>query len=188
MQKLISLAASLLLVACATGGTNGPTLSVTASPTDYQPFFAAGTGVIEGQALTQRSGAPATITGSGQTASGEEVSTAGKQLVTLDPATPYALEWYRMYGNTPIRFDAMPTDSLFRRARRTTTADDEGRFRFEGLPPGEYIVRTRINWTVPRDQFRSERRGGVAGSVVTVGAGERQQVQLNGLLTPVMVF
>lgn len=191
-MRFIAVLAALTLAGCASAakpsGDAIPSATST-SAEEYRTYLMTGTGIVEGRALTERSGATVTLEGPGHVMrETDDVVVAAKQTVTLDPATPYALEWYRRYGNTPARFDEVPSDSLFKRARRVTKTDDKGNFRFEGVPPGQYILRTRVSWTQARDQFRSERRGGVAGAVIPLGDGEHKIVTLNGLVTPPMVF
>jgi hypothetical protein len=189
-MRFTAVLAALTLAACASAGkSSADAMPSATSAEEYRTYLMTGTGIIEGRALTERSGATVTLEGPGHVMrESDDVIVAAKQTVTLDPATPYALEWYRRYGNTPARFDEVPSDSLFRRARRVTRTDDKGQFRFEGVPPGQYILRTRISWTQARDQFRSERRGGVAGAVIPLGDGEHKNVTLNGLVTPPMAF
>lgn len=188
-MRVIAVLAALSLAGCATGGASGVVVPARTSPEEYRVYLSTGTGVIEGRAFAKRSGESVIVEGPMESMRlGDDVRVAAKQPVTLDPATPYAMEWYQRYGNSIIRFEAVPTDSLFRRARRTTVTDENGRFRFEGLPPGDYILRTRISWMQPRDQFRAERRGGVAGTVIPLEAGEQKTVSLNGLVAPPTVF
>jgi len=188
-MRLIAVLAAVSLAGCATGVASGVAVPASTTPDEYRSYLTTGTGVIEGRAFAKRSGESVIVEGPLESIRLEDdVRVAAKQPVTLDPATPYAMEWYRRYGNSIARFEAVPTDSLFRRARRTTVSDENGRFRFEGLPPGEYIVRTRITWMQPRDQFRAERRGGVAGTVIQLDAGEQKTVSLNGMVAPPTVY
>ena len=111
-----------------------------------------------------------TISDNARTASGSDV--------TLDPATPYAMDWYMKSGTSLRRFANAPNDAAFRAARKTTVADESGKFKFDGLPAGRYIVRTTTTWQTPRDSYRMMTQGGVASAVIDLGEGEQKTVIL----------
>lgn len=134
---------------------------------DYLPYSESGTGSIEGQAfLTTRGG---------------DVKRAAGRLVTLDPATTLGIDWYNRIGSTSVLlFDATPPDSIFTARRRTTTADADGRFRFDSLPAGSYIVRTTVTWEIPGTiSGTMETQGGVVSAIVPLKAGERKKIVLS---------
>ena len=189
---MLALGATLLAFACKSSGgstsTNSapaPATATAADPTatavaaDYYPYSKAGTGVIDGQAfvvvrggdvLLDTKGYLTTISDNARTASGNDV--------TLDPATPFAMSWYMKEGTSLRRFANAPKDAAFRAARKTTVADEAGKFRFEGLPPGRYIVRTTITWQTPRDSYRMMTQGGVASVVFDLEDGETKTLIL----------
>ena len=119
-----------------------------------------------GDVLLDTRGYLTTLSDNARTASGNDV--------TLDPATPYAMTWYMKEGTSLRRFTSAPKDAAFRAARKTTVADDAGKFKFEGLPAGRYIVRTTITWQTPRDSYRMMTQGGVASAVIDLGEGEQK--------------
>lgn len=120
---------------------------------EYAPYLVPGTASVSGQGfLVQRGGAT--------------VRAAGRE-VTLDPATAYAMAWYTSSG---YGGDA----AIFIQARRTTTADADGRFTFSGLPAGRYIVKTNVTWEVP-SQTGTSVQGGMVSRVITVAAGEKKE-------------
>jgi len=156
----------------ATAARPAPASAVSA---EYYPYAQPGTGAIEGQAfvvvrggdvLLDQHGYLTTISDNARTASGNDV--------TLDPATPFAMDWYMKSGTSLRRFTSSPKDQTFRAARKTTIADGSGKFRFEGLPAGRYIVRTTITWKTPRDSYRMMTQGGVASAVLDLAAGEQK--------------
>jgi hypothetical protein len=189
-MKMLVFGVALLAFACKSSGgspsTNGAPAPATASTqdaakntaanpvaADYYPYSKPGTGVIDGQAfvvvrggdvLLDTKGYLTTISDNARTASGNDV--------TLDPATPYAMEWYMKEGTSLRRFGNAPKDAGFRAARKKTIADEAGKFKFEGLPPGRYIVRTTITWRTPRDSYRMMTQGGVASAVIDLVDGE----------------
>jgi len=196
MRTLVIVAAALAL-ACKSSGTpstNGSPAPVSQSTdsapssqkapassiaADYYPYSKPGTATIDGQAfvivrggdvLLDNQGYLTTISDNARTASGNDV--------TLDPATPFAMDWYMKSGTSLRRFTNAPKDAAFRAARKTTIADDAGKFKFTGLPAGRYIVRTTITWQTPRDSYRMMTQGGVASAVIELVEGEQKTVIL----------
>ena len=191
MRKLL-VAAALLSFACKSGGSPSTTTTPAPAPegaapssapsggavaADYYPYSKAGTASIDGQAfvvvrggdvLLDTRGYLTTISDNARTASGNDV--------TLDPATPYAMEWYMKSGTSLRRFTNVPKDATFRAARKTTVADEAGKFKFEGLPAGRYIIRTTVTWQTPRDSYRMMTQGGVASVVIDLAEGEQKTV------------
>lgn len=144
---------------------------------DYYPYSKPGTAEIDGQAfivvrggdvLLDTKGYLTTISDNARTASGNDV--------TLDPATPFAMDWYMKEGTSLRRFGNAPKDQAFRAARKTAIADEEGKFKFTGLPAGRYIIRTTITWKTPRDSYRMMTQGGVASAVIDLAEGEQKTV------------
>ncbi len=154
----------LVLTGCATAAGPPPVPRPLRGPTDaseYAAFAVDGSLELRGQAfLTTRGG---------------EVRVAAGRLVTLDPATTYAGEWFRRFGGDVEEFGVLPSDSRFGAARRTTTADAEGRFTFSDLVPGTYLLRTTVTWET--GSSFDDPQGGVVASVVTVA--ESAEVILN---------
>jgi len=126
-----------------------------------------------GDVLLDTRGYLTTISDNARTASGNDV--------TLDPATPYAMTWYMKDGISLRRFGNVPKDPTFRAARKTAIADESGKFKFEGLPAGRYIIRTTITWQTPRDSYRMMTQGGVASAVIDLAEGEQKTVIIRQL-------
>jgi hypothetical protein len=146
-------------------------LSMTTPPSvdEYAPYRLDGNSTITGQAfLTTRGG---------------DVKRGAGRSVTLDPATSYTRAWYDQIGLDRDRFGEMPSDSLFRSIRRTTTADADGKFSFRNLPPGTYLVRTTVTWEVPTGSayLPTEVQGGVVSVLAVVKGGETSELILNSL-------
>jgi hypothetical protein len=64
--------------------------------------------------------------------------------------------------------------------RRTVTADADGRFSFDNLPAGDYLIRTTIQWEPlhcgePGYSYCSTQSGAVGG-LVHLNAGEKKSV------------
>jgi hypothetical protein len=141
-------------------------IAITADSAEYARYRG-GTLELHGQAfLTTRGG---------------DVKLAAGRIVTLDPATRYAREWFRRFGASVSAFSTPAPDRLFVAARRTTTADAEGRFQFSGLAPGEYIVRTVVTWET--GSLTTPTQGGVVGTFVTIPRDVSSALIVNELLT-----
>lgn len=187
MRTLVFAAATLTL-ACGfrgSGTTNGAgtPASPAANPTagavgaDYYPYTKTGTASINGQAFVVVRGGDVLLDSHGYlTTISDNARTASGSDVTLDPATPYAMDWYMKTGTSLRRFGNAPKDPAFRAARKTAIADESGKFTFEGLPAGRYIVRTTITWKTPRDSYRMMTQGGVASAVVDLAEGEQKRL------------
>ncbi len=195
MRKLVIAGAGLALAlssACRSSsgstpadGAPGPAAPATpsaAAPTgavaaDYYPYSKPGTSVIDGQAFVVVRGGDVLLDGMGfLTTISDNARTASGSDVTLDPATPFAMDWYMKSGTSLRRFANAPKDEAFRAARRTTVADEAGRFKFENLPAGRYIVRTTITWQTPRDSYRTMTQGGVASAVFDLEESETKKL------------
>lgn len=126
-----------------------------------------GTGRIDGQAFLRRD-------------QGRLVTAAGER-VFLIPATAYATERFakmfagdrRAYYGNPI--EDPPED--YYTYRRETKVDMSGKFAFENVAKGRYIVATRVFWTEPKSFFT---HGGAIYDLVDVKDDETVQAILSG--------
>ena len=133
-----------------------------ATETEYQPYLGIGSGTVTGRAsLVNRRGI---------------VVEAAGRTVTLDPATSVGNEWWDKAGKIWINRSLTPPSPAFSNARRTTVADDHGRFTFAQLPPGKYYVRTEVTWKI--GNYNSI-QGGLVGTVVEVRNGATTDVVLD---------
>ncbi|HZP11981.1 MAG TPA: hypothetical protein VFB36_06135 [Nevskiaceae bacterium] len=137
-----------------------------ADASEYAPYEKSGNASISGQAFLV-------------TTSGDAKKAAGKE-VTCDPATSLSRRWWndaRVYERIQPR---MPDDPKFLSMRKTVTADADGRFTFDNLPAGDYLIRTTIEWEPlhcgePGYSYCSKQAGAVGG-LVHVNAGEKKNV------------
>lgn len=135
-----------------------PTTDVTEA--EYEQYLGKGTCQVSGQAfLRQRGGGVVTAAGS---------------IVTLDPATSTAIEWWKKAGTIFVHRHLTPPSPNFHKARRTTPADADGRFKFVDVRPGKYYVRTEVIWHVGIAP-----QGGLVGQLVEVKQGRPTEVILN---------
>lgn len=126
----------------------------TFDPAEYAPYAGSGPCSISGQAFLK------TQAGDVKFGAGEEVF--------LNPVTAYSTEWYqRIVCRNEILEAADPRCAEYCRRR---IADADGRFRFDGLPPGDYYVACRIVWAYGYSSGVYQRTGGYAGAVVHVDA------------------
>ena len=120
---------------------------------EYAPYAGGGTSSVVGQAFLRTRG-------------GDVKTGAGRQ-VTLEPASEYALSWVGHFPSVPRQ----PVIGLY---RRHAIADAEGRFRFDKLPAGKWLVSTEIKWLVPG----AGETGGFVFGVVEVKEGETADLVL----------
>lgn len=162
MKALIIAAISLTLVACATPAPPKWGASPPAAEREYDAYVMAGTSQLVGQAFLAQAG-------------GGVVKAAGRS-VSLDPATTIGAEWWSKAGQMWIHRDHVPPSPGFLKARRTTVADADGRFKFKDLPAGRYYVRTEVTWEIGG---YNPTQGGLVFALVDVGEGEVKEIILN---------
>lgn len=116
-----------------------------------------GSGRIEGEAFLRRD------SGTIMTAAGERVF--------LIPATAYAVARFdKMFGGDRQAYSGATVEEApadYSRYRRETKVDMKGRFTFEDVAPGRYIVATRVFWTEPKSYF-TVTQGGAIYDIVEV--------------------
>lgn len=172
MYRVSIILTAVAFVACAPTAAAPPQpmeLPTSASDAEYAPFALPGTASLSGQAfLTTRGG---------------DVKVAAGRTVTLDPATPYARSWFAKYGSDLDRAGELPPRPAFQHARRSTVADAQGRFHFESLPSGPYIVRTTVTWETGAQY--SGLQGGVVGALVDIPEGKANELILNTVVLPI---
>ncbi len=130
------------------------------SESEYKPYMRTGTGSVTGQAFFVQRG-------------GVVVMAAGRT-ITLDPATSTGKEWWAKAGKNWSLRSTTPTSQNFKKARRKTVADAEGRFKFKGLPSGNYFIRTDVTWMAG-----SSIQGGLVGKQIVVKNGRVTELILN---------
>jgi hypothetical protein len=135
--------------------------TTTVTEAEYIPYLKVGTGTVAGQAFLVQKG-------------GNVVKAAGRS-VTLDPATSVGKEWWYKAGVFWVHRSLIPHSPGFQRARRTTIADAEGRFKFYKLPAGKYYVRTEVTWEI--GDYPTQ--GGLVGQLVDVLDRQTTEVILN---------
>ena len=170
MRTLVASLAALLLCGCADFwelNSQNPAIKLPpADPSEYAPYEKPGTGSISGQAFLV-------------TTSGDAKKAAGKD-ITCDPATSIARRWWneaKVYQKISPR---LPDDPKFLAMRKTVTGDAEGKFTFDNLPAGDYLIRTTIEWEPlhcgePGYGYCS-RQAGAVGGLVHLNAGEKKSV------------
>jgi hypothetical protein len=126
-----------------------------------------GTGRIDGQAFLKRD-------------YGRLVTAAGERVFLL-PATPYTMERFeRMFGGERRAYfgtEIEDTPAEYYRYRRETKVDMTGKFSFEDLAPGHYIVATRVFWTEPKSYYT---HGGAVYDLVEVKKDETTAAIISG--------
>ena len=139
----------------ALGGCQGEPIKAAFDAPSAAYALKTGKGRIEGQAFLRRD-------------YGKLVTAAGEH-VFLIPATSYAVERFNsMFGGDMRAYwgndvEAPPDD--YYRYRRETKVDMAGRFVFDDIAAGRYIVATRVFWTEPKSYLT---RGGAIYDLVDV--------------------
>lgn len=126
---------------------------------EYAPYAEQGTASISGQAFLMTRG-------------GDVKPCAGKN-VYLEPRTAYSAEWF----NTSILRNQTMADADPRADKytRRAIADADGRFRFDGLPAGDYILLCFVSWEVP-GYGGLQTTGGPAYAVASLSEGASVEV------------
>lgn len=152
MNRIVLLPTVCLLTACA---YQRQAMFVDA---EYAPYNRTGDCVIAGRVLFRST--------SGDVKNGS--------VVHLNPVTAYSTEYFEQHvlGGRPIS----PPDSRTEPFERTMRCDADGRFRFEGLAPGEYYLHSYVAWFAPIDGVVPP--GGYAYARVRVGAGQTAAVMV----------
>jgi hypothetical protein len=159
----IAIAAALtLLSGCAAPQTQIQPLRSQFEPTEYAPYSKQGTGKIVGQAFMK-------------TVGGDVKFAAGNQ-VNLNPVTTLNSEWIQraIVQGQSVGF-YHPQDMRTKSFERTTVADGNGSFEFDGLPSGEYYLTSSVSWGVP-DGGIIWPQGGTVYAKVRVRSGETSKV------------
>ena len=166
LRNVLGLFPLALLSAGCGGGQGGP-IGAAFDPKAAAYVLKEGKGQIEGQAFLRRD-------------NGRLVTAAGERVFLL-PATAYAAERFdRMFGGERRSYygaEVEPPPEEYYRYRRETKVDMSGRFTFEKVAPGRYIVATRIFWTEPKSFLT---HGGAVYDTVEVKADETATAILSG--------
>jgi hypothetical protein len=114
----------VVLTGCAANSPPAAPRKLAFDSTEYAPYARPGTGRISGQILFR------TVT--------DEVKPGGGKQVILAPVTSYSTEWWQqeVVGGQRLQ----PADSRVAPFERAASADRQGRFHFDTLPPGEYYL------------------------------------------------
>lgn len=145
--------AALALAACA---PQPHLMSTPLSDAAFQPWVGTGQASLSGQAFLK------TVGGDVKTCAGEHV--------TLLPDNAYDEEWW----NAAKAGQATDLPPDVGRYFRRTTCDAFGRFRFDGLPAGRWIVLTVVTWGVPSGNWIApiDTEGGELTRAVDLRAGD----------------
>lgn len=163
---VLRLGMAIAVLACL-GGCQTASIGAQFDAREAAYVLAKGTGRIEGEAFLRRD-------------YGRLVTAAGER-VFLIPATPYTVARFNaMFGGDLRAYwgkdvDEPPAD--YYAYRRETKADMRGRFLFENVAPGRYIVATRVFWTEPSSYLT---RGGGIYDIVEVKKDGVTQAVISG--------
>lgn len=150
---------AVLLTGCATAPSVPTPPLVAFNPDEAKWAQGTGTAIVEGQAFLKTRGG--------------DVKYGAGNSVYLMPHTPHSFDWMvRVTGD----LSTAPTiDPALEALVRKTTASGDGRFKFENLPAGPYLVVTTVTWEVP-GAYSSSIQGGYVGTPVTATEGRTVSV------------
>jgi hypothetical protein len=161
-MKRAAISLALLLCGCITNPTARPSrhsMQTVFIPETHDAFMKEGTSTVSGQAFVKTMG-------------GDVKHGAGNE-VFLYPSTPYSLEWLE---HAALQGEEVANlDPRFGNYSRRQIGDAEGRFRFERIPPGKYLILCLIQWEVPwfsGSSSGTRTTGGFAISRVVVENGK----------------
>lgn len=124
---------------------------------DFAPYAGVGSATVEGEAFL--------------TSEGGAIKTCAGEAVFLLPSNKYDIEVITSWGFTASI--AMSQAGPAAKYWKETACDSQGKFSFEDLPLGEWIVVTDITWLASNRQ----KQGGLMGKKVTV-RGKKNKVML----------
>lgn len=125
---------AIMISACASAGPPVAPQSQF-NEAEYAPFKVDGTATISGQAFLKTQGG--------------EVRHAAGNLIFLLPSTAYTRDWVNLQVNnsaTEWKKKIAEMDQRIAPYVRRVIGDSEGRFVFENVPAGNYIVYSDIHW------------------------------------------
>lgn len=164
MKKLALLIIVGFLGACVSQKPPAKLLAAPDDPKILNRVNQKGSSRIQGQAFMRQVG------GGVVTAAGEKVG--------LFVATPYTEEAFATVKSGQSIDQS--TDTLnFKQYIKTTTADAAGNFEFDQIPPGDYVVVTKVAWQVPQGRYGMSDEGGVLDQKVTVAPGQTAKIIMN---------
>lgn len=133
-------------------------------PDDFEPYRKEGSAVLEGRAFLRMR---------------YRLQPAWEEEVVLTPANAYAAELIEANRESPARIENL--DPRLEEYRRRTRTDRDGRFRFDHLPAGEYLVHCFVEYPTPTGLGPLARAGAYGRALVwaevTVGEGELASVE-----------
>lgn len=155
------LSASVLLLSACVPSTPAPPPTPLVALDSASVAWAEGTGTatVEGQAFMKTRGG--------------DVKYGAGNTVLLIPNTPHSFDWYARI--TAGRQTPPELDPRLARLVRKTTAGGDGRFKFENVPPGPYLILTSVTWEAPTS-YGLSMQGGYLGTAVVAENGKTQSV------------
>lgn len=154
---------SLLAFGCATPApTLAPAPLVAFNAEEVKWSVGSGTAIIEGQAFLKTRGG--------------DVKYGAGNPVFLMPHSSHSFAWYA--SMTKGREKDQPTiDPGLAGVTRKTVAGGDGRFRFEGVPAGSYLILTIVDWQSATGYRGSlQTQGGFVGAPVTAESSKTTSV------------
>lgn len=134
-------------------------------PSDFEPYRKEGTAVLEGKAFLRMR---------------YRIQPAWEEEVVLTPANAYSAELIEANRDSPARIENL--DPRLEKCQRRTRTDRAGRFRFDRLPAGEYLVHCFVEYPTPTGLGPLARAGAygraLAWAKVRVAEGEEVSLEV----------
>lgn len=133
MRLVLCLAGALAVVSGCVPMQRKPVERIPFPTLEYGQLAKEGTGVVRGEGFLKTRGG--------------DVKTCAGQSVILTPATSYSEQFIRVQFVEGRRME--PASPFLAKYSYSTTADSQGKFEFQNVPPGEYFVYTLVLWEAP---------------------------------------
>lgn len=154
---------SLLALACAPAApTLAPAPLIAFNAEEVKWSLGTGTAIVEGQAFLKTRGG--------------DVKYGAGNPVYLMPHSPHSFAWYASMTAGRSK-DRQTIDPDLAAVTRKTVAGGDGRFRFEHVPAGPYLILTGVTWQTATGYGGSlQTQGGFVGAPVTAESSKTVSV------------
>lgn len=159
-MKVLSLVSLLAVTACVPPTPAAPpTPLVTFDPAGAEWAKGTGTATVEGQAFLKTRGG--------------DVKYGAGNTVLLIPNVPHTFDWYtRITSSNPNSAGVL--DDRATALIRKTVAGGDGRFKFENVPAGPYLILTTVTWETGASYMGTQ--GGYVGAPAQAVDGKTTDV------------
>lgn len=160
MKNLLIVVATLGVTACVPSTPAPPPSPLVAfDPASAEWSKGVGTATVEGQAFLKTRGG--------------DVKYGAGNTVLLIPNVPHTFDWYARITSTNPKSAGVLDDRASALIRKTTAGGD-GRFKFENVPAGPYLILTTVTWETGSSYLGTQ--GGFVGAPAQAVDGKTTDV------------